>query len=186
MRFIEIINEIDWGKNVIFLILYINIIIICVFFYLIPMLDTYRTTVAEYKKMYNLDMQVKNTLGQLNKNNNNTLKENAVIFKNLRSNIKIENIQNYVNKYLSNAKLEDLETKELENNIKINTIKIYGNANSINNIIELINNLTSLDASIRVFFPLVIHKKQNILYLEISIAIYTSTYMLNESPELYQ
>lgn len=176
MRFLDLINDINWGKNITFLLLYICIVIACVYFYLIPTLDTYKIANSEYKKANSLNTQVEASLNQLDKSKAATLKANEEVFSNLREKVSLDALREYASKYFYDIKLQAGESKSLQDDIQTTSIKIYAKSKGIDSIIAFIKNLDMLKASIRASFPLVIKKQDGYLSLEITLIIYNSSY----------
>lgn len=155
---------INRSKNIIFLVCYIFVIIAFIYFYLIPILDSYE--IAKYDDI----THIKSKLKELD-NEALALKSNENI-SNLRNLLALNDIKEYAGKYFQNVKIQE-EGSNIENSLKVTNIKIIADTNNTKSIIAFINNLNKLKVSIRASFPLIITKKDKILSLEISLAIYS-------------
>lgn len=156
---------INRSKNIIFLVCYIFVIIAFIYFYLIPILDSYE--IAKYDDI----THIKSKLKELD-NEALALKSNENI-SNLRNLLALNDIKEYAGKYFQNVKIQE-EGSNIENSLKVTNIKIIADTNNTKSIIAFINNLNKLKVSIRASFPLIITKKDKILSLEISLAIYSA------------
>lgn len=155
---------INRSKNIIFFVCYIFLIIAFIYFYLIPILDSYE--IAKYDDI----THIKSKLKELD-NEALALKSNENI-SNLRNLLALNDIKEYAGKYFQNVKIQE-EGSNIENSLKVTNIKIIADTNNTKSIIAFINNLNKLKVSIRASFPLIITKKDKILSLEISLAIYS-------------
>lgn len=156
---------INRSKNIIFFVCYLFVIIAFIYFYLIPILDSYE--IAKYDDI----THIKSKLKELD-NEALALKSNENI-SNLRNLLALNDIKEYAGKYFQNVKIQE-EGSNIENSLKVTNIKIIADTNNTKSIIAFINNLNKLKVSIRASFPLIITKKDKILSLEISLAIYSA------------
>lgn len=177
MRIFDIINNVDWNKNIIFLVLYITIVVLCVFLYLTPLMDTYKSTIMEYRKTNILDNQINVTLDKIKGNEDSILRENLSVFERLSRKITAKELQKYAMSFISGVKVNDLGITNAENGIKIHSFKITGQTKSISNLKNLLGNLSALQNSVRIAFPIIISKdeKRKILGVEITLMVYNSS-----------
>lgn len=177
MSVFDIIDNVDWNKNIIFLILYVTIVVMSVFLYLVPLMDNYKSVIMEYRKTNILDNQINTTLDKLKGNEDSILQDNIAVFERLGQKADIKAIQKYARTYIKGAKVEDLGVAQAENGITIHSFKITGQARSLSNIKNLLANLSHLENSVRIAFPITIAKneKRRILNTEISIMIYNTS-----------
>lgn len=177
MSIFDIIDNVDWNKNIIFLVLYITIVVICIFIYLVPLMDNYKSVIMEYRKTNILDNQINTTLDRLKGSEKDILKDNAVVFERLHSEMNAKDLQKYATSYIKGAKVEDLGVVDAENSIKIHSFKITGQTRKLANIKNLLANISTLKNSVRIAFPITISKdeRRGILEFEIAIMIYNST-----------
>ena len=104
------------------------------------------------------------------------LKENA--HQNIRNKVDMQELENYIKKYINDAAIIDNGIQDSTNNIKIQNIAIQGYTKDTKKIIDFINNLGSLNSSIRIGFPIDITKQGNNLKVNLYINIYYSDYEL--------
>ena len=177
MSVFDIIDSVDWNKNIIFLILYVTIVVMSVFVYLVPLMDNYKSVIMEYRKTNILDNQINATLDNIKGNEENILRENIAVFERLSHKADIGTIQKYARTYIKGAKVEDLGVAEAENGITIHSFKITGQTRSLANVKNLLANISTLQNSVRIAFPIVLAKdeKRRILNAEISIMIYNTS-----------
>lgn len=177
MSVFDIIDNVDWNKNIIFLILYVTIVVMSVFVYLVPLMDNYKSVIMEYRKTNILDNQINTTLDRLKGNEDSIFQDNIAVFTRLGQKADIKAIQKYARTYIKGAKVEDLGVAQAENGITIHSFKITGQARSLSNIKNLLANLSHLENSVRIAFPITIAKdeKRRILNTEISIMIYNTS-----------
>lgn len=177
MRIFDIINNVDWNKNIIFLVLYITIVVLCVFLYLTPLMDTYKSTIMEYRKTNILDNQINVTLDKIKGNEDSILRENLSVFERLSRKITAKELQKYAISFIDGVKVNDLGITNAENDIKIHSFKITGQTKSISNLKNLLGNLSALQNSVRIAFPIIISKdeKRKILDIEITLMAYNSS-----------
>ncbi|MDE6885858.1 MAG: hypothetical protein K2P17_02280 [Helicobacteraceae bacterium] len=180
MKIFDFLNEIDWTKNIIFLLVYISVIIVCVYFYLIPTIDSYKAQMLDYKKALNLENQIKQNLTQASQDRENVIDGNLHIFSNFRNKLNIETINKIANQYFFNVKIQNLGTEDKPSNeLEITTIRINANSKNTNNIIKFLNSLSSLEYSIRIAFPIKINKSDyGDLDIALSLMFYNSTHEL--------
>lgn len=180
MKIFDFLNEIDWTKNIIFLLVYISVIIVCVYFYLIPTIDSYKAQMLDYKKALNLENQIKQNLTQASQDRENVVDGNLHIFSNFRNKLNIETINKIANQYFFNVKIQNLGTEDKPSNeLEITTIRINAKSKNTNNIIKFLNSLSSLEYSTRVAFPIKINKSDyGDLDIELSLIFYNSTHEL--------
>ncbi len=167
-------DETNWSKNIILLIVYTIIIFACIIFYLAPIIKSYKIQMLEYKQTKTLDTYINN----LNNTLELMLSQNKQTYDNMRNEIDLTTLESYLSTYLTNVTLSLGETKQ-ENGIQTITINITGIANSTKEIINLIENLSTLNNSIRITFPLKIKQDNDKRAVEITITIYASTYHFN-------
>ena len=177
MSVFDIIDSVDWNKNIIFLILYVTIVVMSVFVYLVPLMDNYKSVIMEYRKTNILDNQINATLDNIKGNEDNILRENIAVFERLAHKADIGTIQKYARTYIKGAKVEDLGVAEAENGITIHSFKITGQTRNLANVKNLLANISTLQNSVRIAFPIVLAKdeKRRILNAEISIMIYNTS-----------
>lgn len=177
MSILDIIDNVDWNKNIIFFIIYITIVVLGVFMYLMPLMDIYKSVVMEYRKTNILDNQINATLEQLKGNETSILQENIAVFERLQHKADIKAIQKYARTYIKGAKVEDLGTKDAENGIKVQGFKIIGEARNLSSIKNLLAHIDTLPNSVRITFPITIHKdeRRRVLNVEISLMVFNST-----------
>lgn len=179
MKFLDFLNDVDWGKNIIFLIIYMLITMSSVLFYLMPIIDNHKIQTINYKKTQNLDQTINENISLIKNNMQSMLKNNQKIYDNMRNKINMEELKQYIDNYLSNATIIDEGMSAENNDIQINKINIIGNAKNTKDIMNLIEKLENLNNSIRIGFPINITKQNNILKVEISIKVYYSFYVLD-------
>lgn len=175
MSIFNFIDNVDWNKNIIFLLLYVSIVALCVFLYLFPIMDSYKSAIMEYRKTNILDTQIHTTLTHLQQTQDDFLQDNISIFQKLKKEPNISEIRQYVASHIKDSEIADLGVVNGENHIKIQTLKINGKTNNIEHIKNLIANISTLENSIRIAFPIIIKKDKNMLFTEISMMIYNST-----------
>ncbi|RAX54956.1 hypothetical protein CCY99_02095 [Helicobacter sp. 16-1353] len=176
MRILEFLNDIDWSKNIILFIVYIMVVVFCILFYLMPIIQNHRMQTLDYKKIQNLDYTINNNVEILNHNLQTMLEKDKQVYKNIRNKIDVEDLQQYISKFLNNVKIVDEGTESNNDNIEINKIYISGEAKNTQEIISLIENLKLVNNSVRINFPINITKQNNILKVEFGIKIYHSSY----------
>lgn len=174
MNFFDFIEHIDWNKNIIFLILYICIVVLCVFVYLFPLMDHYKASVVEYRKTEILDTQINSALSHLQRTKSELLRENAATFARLDKKFDLSQVQKYADSYLTGAKIKDLGVRDSENGIKIRTLEISGESRNLGHIKNFVTNIEALENSVRVAFPIIISKDspRGALKVRLSIMIY--------------
>lgn len=174
----DFIDNIDWNKNIIFLILYMSIIVLCVYIYLTPVMDSYKSAIMEYRKTNVLESQLDSALNNLQKQQEVFLSENIEVFKRLQTLPKQEEIHAYMMKYLRNVKVAELGVSGDE--IKIHRFKITGRTTNIINIKNLITDISTLEASAKITFPLSIRKDKKTLFVEMEVEVYTKSTLQSE------
>ena len=175
MSFLNFIDSVDWNKNIIFLIVYVSIVALCAFLYLFPIMDSYKSAIMEYRKTNILDTQINTTLTQLQTQQDSFLKDNAEIFTRLKKEIDISKIRQFVASHIKDVEIDDLGVIDAENGIRIQTLKITGKTSDLKQIKNLIANISTLENSVRIAFPISIRKENNSLFVEMSMMIYNST-----------
>lgn len=177
MSIFDIIDNVDWNKNIIFLVLYITIIVLAVFIYLVPLMDNYKSVIMEYRKTNILDNQINTTLDRLKGSEINILRDNMAVFERLQHNLSTKDLQQYANAYIKGANVEDLGVAEAENGIKIHSFKITAQTRKLSNVKHLLTNISTLQNSVRIAFPITITKdeRRGVLNVEISLMVYNST-----------
>lgn len=168
MRFLDI----NRNKSIIFLLVYVFVVIAFVYFYLIPVLDSYKIANSKYERITHIESELKEL-----DNKTSALESNKNI-SNLRNMLTINDIKDYANKFFQNVKVQEDGISDMKDSLKSTNIKIFADTKDTNSIIAFITNLNMLKASVRASFPLIITKKDKILSLEISLIIYNSTYNL--------
>ncbi len=176
MNFINFLNEIDWNKNIIFFIIYMTIILFCISFYFMPVMQSHKLQTLDYKRAQNLNDAINENINKLQIDMDNIRKQNTSLYQNMRNKIDINKLEIYARKYLNNITIQSNEIVNSTNNIEIQSISIKGYANHTKEIIELINNLKELNHSIRIGFPISITKQQDRLKVSLIINIYYSSY----------
>ena len=174
----DFIDNIDWNKNIIFLILYMSIIVLCVYIYLTPVMDSYKSAIMEYRKTNVLESQLDSALNNLQKQQEVFLSENIEVFKRLQIVPKQEEIHAYMMKYLRNVKVVELGVSGDE--IKIHRFKITGRTPNIMNIKNLITDISTLKTSAKIAFPLSIRKDKKMLFVEMEVEVYTKSTLQSE------
>lgn len=177
MSIFDIIDSVDWNKNIIFLVLYITIVVLCVFIYLMPLMDNYKSVIMEYRKTNILDNQINTTLDRLKGSEIDILRDNMEVFERLRHEITVKDLQKYARTHIKGANIEDLGVVEAENGIMIHNFKIFGQTRKLIDIKNLLANIATLENSVRIAFPITITKEQRrgVLNAEISLMVYNST-----------
>ena len=170
----DFIDNIDWNKNIIFLILYVSIVVLCVYIYLFPVMDSYKSAIMEYRKTNVLESQLDSALSSLQRQQNTFLDENAEVFTRLAKAVDIAEIRAFASKYLKENKISDLGIKNTENDIKIHRFKLEGKSQNLTQIKDLIANITTLPSIARIAFPLTIHKTSNTFFIEMELWIYSA------------
>lgn len=176
MRFFEFLNDVDWSKNIILFIIYMAVVLFCILLYLTPIIQNHRIQMLDYKKIQNLDYTISNNTEIFKSNLQAMEKKNQDIYKDMRNELNINDLQKYISKFLSNAKILDGGISIDDNSIKTHTIHISGEVKSTKNIMALMDSLTKLNNSIRIGFPINITKHNNLLKVEFAIVVYNSTY----------
>lgn len=172
MRFLNFIDNIDWNKNIFYLIIYVSIIVLCAFFYLFPIMDNYKSAVMEYRRTNVLDAQIEGTLASLNTAQEKFLNENVEIFTKLAKAVDEAEIRAFASNYLKEINISDLGVKNGENNLKIHHFKLEGKARNLAQIKDLIANISTLPNTTRIAFPLIIRKKANTFFIDMELWIY--------------
>lgn len=179
MRALEQINEVNWGKHIIFLLIFISIAGLFAFFYLLPIIERYKIQVVEFKRSENLDSQIAKNIANLEQNRDLLLDKNMAVFKHLRNEIDLNNFKNELKKYLDSVKITKLEQVYDKDSIVISNIKISGILRKIGDIKALFDFITSLNQSSRISFPIELKKQNSALKIEFIMQIYNSKYNLN-------
>ncbi len=177
MSIFDIIDNVDWNKNIIFLVLYITIVVLCVFIYLVPLMDNYKSVIMEYRKTNILDNQINTTLDRLKGSETEILRDNMEVFERLQHKMTAKDLQKYARTHIKGANVEDLGVVEAENGILIHSFKITGQTRKLLNIRNLLSNVRELQNSVRIAFPITITKdeRRRVLNAEISVMVYNST-----------
>lgn len=174
MSFLNFIDSVDWNKNIIFLIVYVSIVALCAFLYLFPIMDSYKSAIMEYRKTNILDTQINTTLTQLQTQQDSFLKDNAEIFSRLKREIDISEIRQFVASHIKDVAIDDLGVIDAKNGIRIQTLKIKGKTSDLEQIKSLIANISTLENSVRIAFPIIIYKKGNTFFIEMNLQIYNA------------
>ncbi len=177
MSIFDIIDNVDWNKNIIFLVLYITIVVLCVFIYLVPLMDNYKSVIMEYRKTNILDNQINTTLDRLKGSETEILRDNMEVFERLQHKMTAKDLQKYARTHIKGANVEDLGVVEAENGILIHSFKITGHTRKLLNIRNLLSNVRELQNSVRIAFPITITKdeRRGVLEFEVTLMIYNST-----------
>ena len=177
MSIFDIIDNVDWNKNIIFLVLYITIVVLCVFIYLVPLMDNYKSVIMEYRKTNILDNQINATLDRLKGSETDILRDNMEVFERLQHKLSAKDLQKYARTHIKGANVEDLGVVEAENGILIDTFKIMGQTRRLLNIRNMLSNVRALQNSVRIAFPITITKdeRRGVLEFEVALMIYNST-----------
>ena len=176
MKFFNFLNDIDWSKNTILFIIYILVVLFCLAFYFIPIMQNHKIQTLDYKRIQNLNAAIAQNENSLQQNMDSVLKENA--HQNIRNKVDMQELENYIKKYINDAAIIDNGIQDSTNNIEIQNIAIQGYTKDTKKIIDFINNLGSLNSSIRIGFPIDITKQGNNLKVNLYINIYYSDYEL--------
>ena len=177
MSIFDIIDNVDWNKNIIFLVLYITIVVLCVFIYLVPLMDNYKSVIMEYRKTNILDNQINATLDRLKGSETDILRDNMEVFERLQHKLSAKDLQKYARTHIKGANVEDLGVVEAENGILIHSFKIMGQTRRLLNIRNMLSNVRALQNSVRIAFPITITKdeRRGVLEFEVALMIYNST-----------
>ena len=177
MSIFDIIDNVDWNKNIIFLVLYITIVVLCVFIYLVPLMDNYKSVIMEYRKTNILDNQINATLDRLKGSETDILRDNMEVFERLQHKLSTKDLQKYARTHIKGANVEDLGIVEAENGILIHSFKITGQTRRLLNIRNMLSNVRALQNSVRIAFPITITKdeRRGVLEFEVALMIYNST-----------
>lgn len=177
MSIFDIIDNVDWNKNIIFLVLYITIVVLCVFIYLVPLMDNYKSVIMEYRKTNILDNQINATLDRLKGSETDILRDNMEVFERLQHKLSAKDLQKYARTHIKGANVEDLGVVEAENGILIHSFKITGQTRRLLNIRNMLSNVRALQNSVRIAFPITITKdeRRGVLEFEVALMIYNST-----------
>ena len=176
MKFFDFLSDIDWSKNIILLIVYILVVLFCLAFYFIPIMQNHKIQSLDFKRIQSLDNAITNNENTLQNDLDSILKENN--HHSIRNKIDIKSLENYTKKYINNAKIIDNGIKDSTNNIKIQNINISGTTKHTKEILGFIKDLENLNNNIRIGFPIDINKQANNLKVNLSINIYYSDYEL--------
>lgn len=176
MKIFEFLNDIDWSKNIILFIVYMVVILFCILFYLMPIIQNHRVQMLDYKKTQNLDYTINKNVDILKNNLKTMIEKDNQIYKNIRNKIDIQELQKYISGFLTNVKIVDNKVESKDNNIETNKIYISGEAKSTQEIMSLMESLANLNNSIRIGFPVNIVKQNNVLKIEFAIEVYHSNY----------
>ncbi|MGX2983438.1 hypothetical protein [Helicobacter sp. 23-1045] len=168
----DFIESIDWSKNIVFLLLYAGILVACASLYLLPVMDSYKSAVTELRKTDILKTQLDSAISALKAEQEAFLSENAEVFTKLQKSPDKSEITKYANKYLKDIKIAE-STAESTENITIHTFKISGKSQNLGKIKDLTANISTLQNSAKIAFPLTIRKEKNTLFVEISVEVYS-------------
>lgn len=169
----DFIDNIDWNKNIIFLILYMSIIVLCVYIYLTPVMDSYKSAIMEYRKTNVLESQLDSALNNLQKQQEVFLSENIEVFKRLAKEVDSAEIKVFASNYLKVIKISDLGIKNGENGTKIHRFKLEGKSQNLAKIKDLIANISTLPNITHIAFPLTIRKNASTFFIELELWIYS-------------
>lgn len=161
MRIFDFINDIDWSKNIIFFILYMTIISLSVIFYLAPIIQNHKLQTQDYKKSQNLQSSINKNMALLQDNLEKITRENNVIYKSMRHQINLKDIEKYLADFMTHITITDNGVESKDNDTQIQHITISGNIKGTRNLISLFENIDKLGNSIRIAFPLKIEKQNN-------------------------
>ncbi|MGX3011005.1 hypothetical protein ACWIUD_05520 [Helicobacter sp. 23-1044] len=169
----DFIESIDWSKNIVFLLLYAGILVACASLYLLPVMDSYKSAVTELRKTDILKTQLDSAISALKAEQEAFLSENAEVFTKLQKSPDKSEITKYANKYLKDIKIAESTAESTESNITIRTFKISGKSQNLGKIKDLTANISTLQNSAKIAFPLTIRKEKNTLFVEISVEVYS-------------
>lgn len=181
MKLFDFVNDIDWSKNIVYLIVYILIISFCALFYLLPIIQNHRTQTFDYKKSQNLESNINLNIDALNRELQATMTQNATIRQNMRNHIDLKALEKHLSAFMTRLKVSDLGIHESDEHIQIQRVSVSGHITSTTKLIALIESLDGLENSVRLAFPLDIQKPQNArngLNVSFALHIYYSTYAL--------
>lgn len=176
MKFFNFLNDIDWSKNIILFIVYILIILFCLAFYFIPIMQNHKIETLDYKRIQSLDTAITNNENALQQDLDSILSKND--HHNIRNKIDMQKLEKYIKTYINNAVILDNGIQDSANNIKIQNISIQGYTKHTKEIMDFINNLENLNNNIRIGFPIDIAKQGDNLKVNLYINIYYSDYEL--------
>lgn len=172
----DFIDNIDWGKNLIFLIVYAGIVSLCIFIYLVPIMDNYKSAIMEYRKTNILDNQINTTLERLKQSEANLVRNNSEVFARLGREVDLKELQTFARAHIKGAKVADMGIAEAENGIAIHSFKITGQTRNLASVKNLIASVSELESSVRIAFPITINKRQgrNTLEFEMTIMVFNA------------
>lgn len=179
MNFKELINGIDWNKNIIMLIIYSAVIVVYIHYYLMPIVNAHKENIINYKRANNIENKISINKSEIENKLKEKLEQTRITYKELRKNIEIKEIQEYIKKYISNVNIKEIGKQIIPEQIEITTLKITGELKKSIDIIDLVNNINNVKNSIRVSLPIDIKKDSNKIKVDFIIDIYRSTYKSN-------
>lgn len=159
MKLLDALYDIDWGKNVLMLIIYICTIFGIFEFYFRPILEEHKAQVFKIKGTYYLDNQMQKQVQDAR----NRLEEAIVssldariLFKQRLSNADLMDI---LNKYFTNISISSLEeTKDDKLHLEQQSFLIKATAKSSKNLTEFIKN--SKDLGLKLSYDVTIIKQE--------------------------
>lgn len=174
MRLLNFIENVDWNKNIFYLIIYVSIIVLCVFLYLLPMIDNYKSFIMEYRKTSVLDSQIESMLAILKAEQEKFSQNNIETFNRLTKSVDSTDIVAFIGNYIKEINMKDLGIAKTQNDIKIHYFKITGKSQNLEKIKHLIADISTLPNIVRIAFPLIIYKKGNTFFIEMNLQIYNA------------
>lgn len=180
MGFKDLINSIDWNKNIIMLIMYSVIIMIYTNSYLMPIIDDHKINLMEHKRSNSLENQINLNKNSVEKQLKEKLEQARDIYDWLRKDADVDSIKEYmVKKHMSHVKIQKLDNHIMNDEIEITKFQISGELAKSTDIIGLISNINEVKNSIKVSLPINIRKEANKIKVDFIIDVYHSTYNLS-------
>ena len=174
------ISNIDWGKNVLMLILYISIVVLGVIFYLFPIIQSHKAQTIDFKKAQNLNQTISGNANFLKNNLESLLAKST--HDDIRNVLDVAELKEHIALFIDRLRLEDRGIEYLANKLHKRTLIIHGETKDTRQIVRLIDNLANLHSSMRVGFPLNITKNGATLSVDFVIEIYHSDYAFAGRP----
>ena len=178
MNFTDTINSIDWSKNIIMLVIYTSIIMICFNAYLLPIVEEHKDYAIGQKRINNLFNKIDSEALNLEEQFKLQFHQNKDVYNSIRKTIDIKDIENYLSKYIENIKVE-LKDIRKDGDLNITTLRVSGSIEKSENIIDAINKLNNLDNSVKISFPFTIKKNKNKLDVDLYIQLFFTTYQID-------
>lgn len=177
MNFTDTINSIDWSKNIVMLVIYTSIIMICFNAYLLPIVEEHKDYAIGQKRINNLFNKIDSEASNLEEQFKLQFNQNKYVYDSIRKTIDIKDVENYLSKYIENIKVELKGTKK-DGDLNITTLHVSGSIEKSENIIDAINKLNNLDNSVKISFPLTMKKNQNKLNIDLYIQLFFTTHQI--------